>query len=107
MKISKLSDFFRGWFIGNFEPTLLKTPDFEVGLLSHKKGEVWPSHYHAESVEYNVLVSGSMTCQGVLLEEGAVFVFDKNEIADPVFHEDCKIIVVKVPSVPNDKVLVK
>ena len=54
MNISRITDYVRGWFIGNFEPSLLKTPHFEVGVLNHKKGEYWAPHYHKESIEYNV-----------------------------------------------------
>ena len=103
MNISKISDYVRGWFIGNFEPTLLKTKDFEVGVLTHKKDEIWPAHYHKESIEYNVLISGKMIVQGKELNSGDVFVFEKGEIADPIFLEDCTLVVVKVPSIPSDK----
>jgi quercetin dioxygenase-like cupin family protein len=103
MIITKIKDYVRGWFIGNFEPSLLKTDQFEVGLLTHKEGEEWAAHYHKESVEYNVLVSGKMIVQGKELNSGDVFVFNKGEIADPVFLEDCTLVVVKVPSIPSDK----
>lgn len=107
MKLSRIENYTRGWFIGNFEPSLLKTPDFEVGVLTHKKGEYWSPHYHKESIEYNVLISGKMIIQGNELNSGDVFVFDKGEIADPQFLEDCTLVVVKVPSIPSDKFEVK
>lgn len=103
MNITKITDYVRGWFIGDFEPTVLRTKDFEVGVLSHHKGESWASHYHKDSVEYNVLVSGKMIIQGQELNSGDVFVFEKGEIADPVFLEDCTVVCVKVPSIPSDK----
>jgi quercetin dioxygenase-like cupin family protein len=103
MIVTKIKDYVRGWFIGNFEPSLLKTDQFEVGLLTHKKGEAWAAHYHKESIEYNVLVSGKMVIQGKELNSGDVFVFNKGEIADPDFLEDCTLVVVKVPSIPSDK----
>lgn len=103
MNITKITDYVRGWFIGDFEPTVLRTKDFEVGVLRHHKGEKWPSHYHKHSVEYNVLVSGKMIVQGKELNSGDVFVFEKGEIADPVFLEDCTVVCVKVPSIPSDK----
>ena len=56
MKVSKLLDYTRGWIIGDFEPSILRTKDFEVAVFNHAKGEKWPSHYHKEAVEYNVLV---------------------------------------------------
>lgn len=102
----KLSDMTRGWFIGDFEPSLLKTKDFEVGILTHKKGDLWPEHYHKIATEYTVLISGSMTICGELIESGTIFVLNPYEIADPVFHEDCVIVVVKTPSVKGDKYVV-
>lgn len=103
MNITKITDYFRGWFIGDFEPSIFRTKDFEIGLLKHFKNEKWPSHYHKDSVEYNVLVSGKMIIQGKELSSGDVFVFEKNEIADPIFLEDCVVVCVKVPSIPSDK----
>jgi quercetin dioxygenase-like cupin family protein len=106
MIIDKIDRMFRGWFIGDFEPSIYKTKGFEVGYLKHKKGESWPSHYHKESIEINYLVKGIMTIQGNLLNSGDLFILEKGEIADPVFHEDCELVVVKVPSLPKDKYLV-
>ena len=103
MKTYKLKDMFRGWFIGDFEPSVLRTKGFEVGVLKHKKGEKWPEHYHKDSIEYNVLIEGKEIIQGVELNPGDIFVLDKMEIADPEFLEDCTILVVRVPSLPEDK----
>jgi len=103
MILSNINDYVRGWFIGDFEPTVLRTKDFEVGVLTHLKGEIWPAHYHKDSVEYNVLVKGCMVIQGKKINSGDMFIFEKGEIADPVFLEDCTVVCVKVPSIPTDK----
>lgn len=103
MKTAKLNNMWRGWFIGNFEPSVLKTDQFEVALLSHKKGEIWTHHYHAVATEYNLLISGKMTICNTLVQPGDIFVLDPYELADPVFHEDCLIVCVKTPSLPKDK----
>lgn len=93
----------RGWFIGNFEPSIYKTEKFEVGYLTHKKGEVWKAHYHAICTEFNFLIRGKMIIQGKELNSGDLFIFEPGDVADPVFLEDCELIVVKTPSIPNDK----
>ena len=103
MKVGKLSSFNRGWIIGDFENSLLRTKDFEVCVRVHPKGEVYGAHYHKLITEYNVLVSGKMTMCGVELNAGDTFIVEPNEVADPVFLEDCKLIVVKVPSMIGDK----
>ena len=106
MIVKKLDEFFRGWFIGDFEPSVLKTREFEVGVLTHKKGEQWPKHYHKVATEVTLLLSGSMTICGQLIEAGTIFTIEPNEIADPVFHEDCTVLVIKTPSVIGDKYVV-
>jgi hypothetical protein len=103
MKKYKIQDFTKGWFIGNFEPTLLKSDQFEVGLLTRNKDLKETPHYHAIGTEYNLLVSGSMTIFGEPIKPGDIFIIEPNEVADPIFHEDCQILCVKTPSIPGDK----
>ena len=103
MIIKRLEDFTRGWLMGDFEPSLIRTKDFEVGILTHTKGEVWPKHYHKLADEYNVLVKGKMTVNGVELNTGDVFIIEKNEVSEPKFLEDCTILVIKIPSIIGDK----
>lgn len=101
-----LSDSVRGWVIGNFTPSLLRTKKFEVGILSHKKGEKWPFHIHDELCEYNYIYSGKMLINGLEFKTGDSFMFEKGHPAIPIFTEDCTIICVKVPSVPKDKKII-
>jgi quercetin dioxygenase-like cupin family protein len=103
MKISKLEKMYRGWFVGNFEPCAFKTSSFEVGILKHLKGEIWPKHYHKVATEINCLISGKMIVQDKELIAGDIFIFDPMEIADPVFLEDCIIVVIKTSSLKGDK----
>jgi quercetin dioxygenase-like cupin family protein len=103
MKIVNMADMYRGWFIGDFEPSVFRTKDFEVGVLTHKKGEYWEEHYHKIATEINVLLEGSMSVNGIHISAGDVFVFEPNESSSPVFHEDCKVLCVKTPSVIGDK----
>ena len=103
MIIKRIEDFYRGWLIGDFEPSLIRTKDFEVGVLTHKKGEYWPKHYHKLADEYNVLLEGKMSVNGQNLNKGDVFIIEKNEVSEPVFLEDCTVLVIKVPSVIGDK----
>ncbi len=96
-----------GWFIGNFEPCVYKSKDFEVCYKVHEKGEKWPVHFHKLASEINYLIKGKMTIQDTLLQKGDIFVLEPYEIADPVFHERCELIVVKTTSDKNDKYEVK
>ena len=103
MKVIPLSDFTGGWYIGNFDPSLLKTYAFEASVKVHKKGENWPVHYHKIATEYNVIIAGRMTIQNRELNAGDIFIIEPFEVADPIFHEDTIISCIKVPGAKQDK----
>lgn len=106
MNIDNIKNYYRGWIIGNFEPSLIKTKLFEIALLQHKKNEKWSKHFHKVATEYNVLISGKMIVCDKEINTGDIFVLEKNEIADPVFLEDCIVLCIKIPSVPGDKYII-
>jgi len=106
MKVYNLKDYTRGWFIGNFEPSLLQTEDFEVGVHEYKKDQYWAPHFHKLSNEFNLLIEGKMKVCDQEINAGQLFVIEKEEWASPVFLEDCKVLIIKVPSIPGDKYFV-
>lgn len=99
----KLEEFKGGWFIGNFEPSVLKTNDFEVSIKIHPKGEIWPKHYHKIATEYNCVIEGKVEIDGVVYIKNDIFIIHPGYIVDPTFHEDCTIVCVKTPCVIGDK----
>ena len=103
MIIDFLKNYYRGWFVGDFNPSIHLTKDFEVGILFHKKNEKWPTHYHKKAREINVLLEGKMLIHEQEINEGMIFVLEPWEIADPIFLEDCKVLVIKSKSVKGDK----
>lgn len=108
IRLRKLADFKDGWFIGNFEPTLKKTKHFEVAVKQHFKFEDWPEHLQRTATEYNVLIEGKILLttktKSVVVEPGDVFVIYPKTPMKPVFLEDCTVVCVKTPSIPDDKV---
>jgi quercetin dioxygenase-like cupin family protein len=106
MKVTRIEDYKGGWFIGNFKPSVFKTKDFEVCVKHHTKGEKWETHYHKVGIEINYLIKGKMKIQEVELNEGDVFVLYPYEVADPEFLEDCMVLIIKTPSVPDDKFII-
>ena len=47
-----------------------------------------------------------MTIQNKELNEGDIFILRPYEIADPIFLEDCTVLIIKTPSVPGDKFVI-
>jgi hypothetical protein len=106
MEISNIHNMKGGWFIGNFEPAAYTTGDFEVCYKKHSAGEHWDVHYHTQATEINYLIKGKMTIQNIELNSGDIFILKPYEIADPIFLEDCELVIVKTPSVKDDKYIV-
>ena len=106
MIIKKIKNMKKGWFIGNFKPTVLKTKKFEVALHEHRAGRLKKSHdhFHKIATEYNVLVSGKMMIGNKIINKGDIFIIKPYEVSkDVVFLKKTSLICVKVPSIPTDK----
>lgn len=103
MKVIKLHDMTRGWFVGNFEPTVLETNDVEVAVKKYKKGDYEERHYHKIATEITVVVKGKVKMDGVEYKENDIIVIEPNESTDFEALEDTICTVVKYPGVNKDK----
>lgn len=103
MLFANIKSYKNGWFIGNFEPTLFLTKDFEVAHHSYKKGFVGEPHIHKISTEYNYILSGKLIVSNKELSIGDIFIYEPGEISNVVFLEDTELIIIKTPSIPSDK----
>jgi quercetin dioxygenase-like cupin family protein len=105
MKTAKLEDMIKGWFVGNFEPSLLKTNNVEVAVKEYKKGDFENRHYHKIATEITVIISGRVRMNGIEYTKGDMIVIDPNESTDFEALEDSVNAVVKYPGASNDKYL--
>jgi mannose-6-phosphate isomerase-like protein (cupin superfamily) len=103
MELFHLNDMIKGWFIGDFEPTLLKTQDFEIALKRYKKGDYESAHFHKLAEEFTIIVSGEVLMNNVKYSENDIIKINKNETTDFKAITDVITVVVKVPSSKNDK----
>ena len=104
MKTAKLEDMVKGWFVGNFEPTLLKTNDVEVAVKSYKKGDYENRHYHKIATEITVVTAGRVKMNGIEYNKGDIIVIEPMESTDFECLEDGTTnVVVKYPGANNDK----
>lgn len=102
-----LKDFTRGWIIGQFSPTLLATKDFEFAVKVYKKNDYEPKHYHKQGQEFSVIIQGKFQMNNKTLEAGEIVVLQPGTPADFLCLEDGATAVIKVPSIPGDKFMVK
>lgn len=103
MRSANINDMFRGWFIGNFEPSLLKTNDVEVAMKQYKQGEHEEKHYHKIATEYTVVVSGKIRMFDREWKAGDIIIAEPFDCTDFLSLEDCVNLVVKIPGANNDK----
>ena len=107
MQVSKLSDMTKGWFIGNFEPSLCKTNDVEVAVKSYKKGDKEDRHYHKIATEFTLVLSGRIRMNNVEYGVNDIIRIEPMESTDFECLEDSSNVVVKIPGANNDKYLME
>jgi len=105
MQIQNIEDFVGGWFIGNFEPTLLSNKYFEISVKRFKQGDVEPIHYQLEAIEFTVIISGSCRIGNLVLGPNEILQVDPFEAVDFEALTDVVLVAVKTPSLPRDKAL--
>ena len=101
----RLDDMKLGWFIGNFNPSLFKNENFEVGVKRFSKGETELSHYQLKATEWTCVIQGRIRIGRNILEENEIAEIVPLESADFEALEDCILVVIKSPSIPSDKVI--
>ncbi|MBS1970394.1 MAG: hypothetical protein JSU04_08800 [Bdellovibrionales bacterium] len=102
--ISKMT---KGWFIGDFQPNVFHSKDFEVAVKYYKAGDKEGKHLHKISTEYTMIASGRVKMNSITYAAGAIIEIQPNEATDFEALEDTITVVVKVPSSQNDKYLVE
>ena len=105
MKSGKLQDMVKGWFVGDFEPSLLKTGACEVAVKSYKAGDSEELHHHKVATEVTLILSGRVRMCGREWGEGDIVVLAPGEATDFVALTDAVNVVVKTPGATNDKYL--
>ncbi len=105
MKKDSLENMVGGWFIGNFQPSVHESKDFEVTIRHYLKGETEPRHYQRIATEITVIVLGKARMGDQTLNPNDILTVLPNEILDFEALEDCTIVAIKFPSIPSDKIL--
>ena len=103
MDKTNLKDFTKGWIVGNFNPTLLDTNDFEVAIKRYNAGDYEQTHHHKIATEITVIVEGEVEMNGVKYVKDDIITIQPNESTDFKCITDVVTVVIKTPSANNDK----
>jgi hypothetical protein len=103
MRVFKINDMVKGWFVGAFEPTIINTSEVEVAVKYYKKGDYEERHHHRVATELTVVVVGSIQMNGQVFVSGDIIVVEPFESTDFLALEDSINTVVKLPCAQSDK----
>jgi len=103
MELSSLDRMVNGWFVGDFEPTALRTSACEVAVKRYVAGDKEPRHHHKIAEEITVILAGRAVMDGTILTAGTIARLRPGESTGFEALEDTTTLVVKLPSVRGDK----
>ncbi len=107
MKKYNLGDFTRGWIIGDFEPSIIKSKGFEFMVRNYNKGDYEGKHVHKIADEVSVIVKGKFTMNNKTYIKGDIIHLSPGDIADFRCISSGTTAVIKTPSVIGDKYIIK
>ena len=103
MNLANLKNFKKGWFIGRFEPTIINTDNFEIAVKRYNAGDYEKSHHHKIATEITVIIDGEVEMNGTKYTKDDIITINQNESTDFKCITDVVTVVIKTPSVNNDK----
>lgn len=106
MRKYRLETFTRGWIVGDFDPSIIRTANFEFMVRTYRAGETEAKHVHKEADEITVIVSGVFKMNDETFSTGDIIHLSPGDPADFTCVESGATAVIKTPSVLGDKYLV-
>lgn len=103
MESYRLEDMVKGWFVGNFSPTIYATNDVEVGIKRYDAGDHEGYHHHKVATEITVVLNGEVEMSGKRFCDGDIIEIKPGKSTNFKALTDVITVVVKIPGANNDK----
>lgn len=103
MNTGRLQDMVKGWFVGDFDPSVLRTAACEVAVKTYRAGDREELHHHKVATEVTLILAGRVRMCGREWGEGDIVVLEPGEATDFEALTDAMNVVVKTPGASNDK----
>jgi quercetin dioxygenase-like cupin family protein len=103
MKVNSLKNMIGGWYVGNFSPAVLRSTHFESAVKYYRKGDREPRHHHKIAEEITVVAAGRVRMCDQVFEQGDIIHVEPGTSTGFEALEDSITVVVKRPSVKDDK----
>ena len=105
MRVAKLDEMMKGWFVGGFQPAAYSTEACEVAVKYYSASDREALHRHLVATEITLVLFGSIRMAGRECSKGDIVVLSPGEATDFEAVTECATVVVKVPGALNDKYL--
>lgn len=105
--VYKLENMVKGWFIGDFSPSLFNTTDVEVGIKKYKAGDKEGFHFHKIATEFTVILNGEVEMDSRKYTDGDIIVIKPGVATNFTALTDVTTVVVKIPGANNDKYIIE
>lgn len=98
-----LDNFIKGWLVGDFEQSIIKNKDVEVGVKYYNSGDKESKHVHLITDEYTIVLSGKIKMNDMEYCKKDIIYIQKGTFSKFECLENAIILVIKTPSNPKDK----
>lgn len=105
MQVHALRAMVGGWLVGDFSPNIFRSSELEVAVKHYDQGDMEPSHHHKVAEELTLIAQGKARMGEKVLAAGEMALIAPGESTDFEALEKTITVVIKRPSVPNDKYL--
>lgn len=105
MERLKLENYVNGWIVGDFSPSVIRTSELEIAVKHFSLGEKEPEHYQKLAIEATFVLTGKIRMGGEYLSSGEGLLVKPEVALDFEAMQDSIVLAIKIPSLPNDKVL--
>jgi hypothetical protein len=103
MKKYKINNFTKGWIVGDFEPNIIRTKDFEFMVRFYNEGEKEMRHVHKIADEITVIIDGVFLMNKEKVIKGDIIHLKPEESTDFICVASGATAVIKTPSAIGDK----
>lgn len=107
MQVNRLNEMIKGWFVGDFDPVVLRTEAVEVAVKDYAAGDSEAAHYHKIATEVTVVTKGTVQMCGREFNAGEIITLLPGEATDFLALTNAQTVVVKLPGAKDDKYLVQ
>jgi hypothetical protein len=105
MRRFRLEDMVGGWFIGNFQPSVIRTEQFEATVRKYATGDTEPKHFQKSATEITVIIEGHARMGDQILQSNDIIVLNPGDSCDFEAITEVTLVAIKFPSLPDDKIL--